>query len=404
MMARQYDLVAFVEKARKQLKLDTRSALERGARKRPKTDFLRAISNLILSLFDELFSVSEQVYLLNTIDKKIGISDTTYFKFLNENLKDEYDRFRKNRLFAQNVCRIRDALLKYPASSKIQFTALFGDNEGVALEDFEQFVQTYYLPMADNMFKLPALNRYEKSERELVYQESDRGLHPMDIVTPAQTIHDILPMLSGFEKDVKKSAEPAVKAQKGVQKKTKEIEDSGKDAENGTVSSGNSSGKFVIYDSHEARDVLRDEAGAFRVGLVEGASLDEPKKLFEIIEDNKKIPQEARNSRFLFANYCASSLSLKEPFIFFEDIRFIHFAEPDTYGLVDGLLFVCDTMHKQNGRGYDFYRYYEGKIYFIENMTFPGAGVTFERTLRNWARENFTGDFEVFRTKYLDIL
>ncbi len=141
----QIDIKNFISKARALIAKDKRTSLERGARKRPKIDFLNSISETVILLLDNLFSVSDQVFLINSIDKRFCVSDTTYSKFLSENLTNEYARFRKNRIFASKVRKIKDAIALYPVSPKIQFSAIFGDEESVSFEDYEFFIENYYL-------------------------------------------------------------------------------------------------------------------------------------------------------------------------------------------------------------------------------------------------------------------
>ncbi len=82
----------FIKKLSSILSSGKRNPLEIGAKKRPKMEFLKSITDVIELLFDNLYTVSEQLYLINTIDKNFFLTDTTYFKFLNTYLKDEYKK------------------------------------------------------------------------------------------------------------------------------------------------------------------------------------------------------------------------------------------------------------------------------------------------------------------------
>ncbi len=188
------DANKFIEKALKLIAEDKRNPLELGARKRPKIDFLNAISEVIILLLQNLFPISDQVYLINTIDKNFGVSDNTYNKFLSEYLTVEYERFRKNRIFALNVRKIRDAIVCYPASEQIQFSAVFGLYEGITFDDYKFFMENYYLKSAKEFFEIRPVNKYPKKNKELIFD--GKCLKPEDVVTPAETFCDIVPLLS----------------------------------------------------------------------------------------------------------------------------------------------------------------------------------------------------------------
>lgn len=396
------DTEKFIAKARELIKQDTRNPLERSARKRPKIDFLNSISEVIIGLFDNLFTVSDQVYLINTVDKKFSVSDTTYLKFLNENLKEEYDLYRKNRVFALKIYKIKEALSLYPASAKIQFSAIFGSDESVSFEDYLFFIKNYYSKSEKVFFETRAVKKYSTTKRELVFD--GEALRPTDIVTPRETFADITPRLRKSAATSEDGAKSVKKNQ--VVKTANKVSPVSKAAEphpNGTVSSRNTKKRtgFKIYNSYAERDVLRNEKGHFRMSLVSGADLNQPQELFKVLNNRDEFPEEIMNTKFLLANYSSSSFLMEEPYVFLRDIDLIHYSDPDTYGLVDGLLYICDTMYGK-AKGYDLYRYYNGNIYFIENLNFAVSGnVTFLRDVDDWTRYNVDGELSEFSQDFL---
>lgn len=403
------DIKKFIAKARKLIAQDARNPLERGARKRPSMNFLNSISEIIIDLLDNLFTVSDQVYLINTINKKSSVSDTTYFKFLNENLKEEYDLYRKNRIFVLKIHKIKEALLLYPASAKIQFSAVFGSNVKVSFDDYQAFMKKYYHEQQGEFFKAHKVRTLDVQERGLV--RHGKYTRPGYVtVLKRETFAHIAPKLKshGSASGNNTVAKPVVGQKTVAQPKTSpeikkaKVEISKK--KNDAVSSGNTRDKngFRVYSSHSGRDVLRDKEGDFRIRLVAGADAHNPKPLFNIIENRKEFPEEIINAKFLLADYNNQSLALNEPFIHLRDIDLIHYADPDTYGLIDGLLYVCETNYGKR-HGYDFYRYYKGDIYFIENVYFEKGNVTFMRNGTNWSYKNISGDLAEYSQVVLDL-
>lgn len=403
----QVDIKDFISKARALIVKDKRTSLERGARKRPKIDFLNSISETVILLLDNLFSVSDQVFLINSIDKRFCVSDTTYSKFLSENLTNEYARFRKNRIFASNVHKIKDAIALYPVSPKIQFSAIFGDEESVSFEDYEFFIENYYLKSAKEFLESTPVKKLSSKKKELVFD--GEVLRPTEVISPASTFVDVIQSTENKDTPLKKNRNGAIKAQKENKVKTpieKSISPEGSlnKVLDSSVSSRNSESEnnFSVYLNNKERDKLRDKDGHLRITLKSGADVNELRTLFDIVKEKDKFPQEIMNSKFLYADYNSSSLLLNEEFVYLRDIDLIHFADPESYGLTNGLLFVCGTEYS-GGTGYMLYRYHEGKVYFIENLKFPRGNTTFLGSIRSWDNNNIDGDFAEFIQDYLTI-
>ena len=71
----------------------------------------------------------------------------------------------------------------------------------------------------------------------------------------------------------------------------------------------------------------------------------------------------------MFAKFNSTSFEFSEPFIYLPDRRLINAINPNSYGLIDGLLFVCDTIRDEEyTAGYLFIRYYKNKLYFIQHF------------------------------------
>lgn len=398
------DTEKFIKKALQLIRNDKRSPLERGARKRPKMDFLNSISEVILELFDNLLSVSDQIYLINTINKKFSVTDTTYLKFVNEYLAEEYAFYRKNRVFAVSIHKIRNAITRYPASAKIQFSAVFGDSQDVSVDDYLTFLKTYYSESEKDFFNVRTVRKFDVIERRNVLRGNSGG--PEDVVVAAkETLADIMPQLLKIKKVGKESPSKAPGEAEIAKAKVEQVKpiDDGSNAVD-TVSSGNSEikGRFKIYASHAERDVLKDAKGNLKVGVLPGAVVGEPKELFEIITNRDEFPEEIMTFKFLVGNYSQKTLMMDEPYVYLRDIDLIHYADPDTYGLMNGLLFVCGTAYGDSS-GYGLYRYYEGKIYFIETLSFIHGNVTFQRDVREWQNKNTNIPFEDLGQAVLDL-
>lgn len=390
----------FIIRARKSIANDKRNPLERGARKRPKSDFLRAISEVIALLMDNLYSISDQLFLINSVDKKFAVTNTTYSLFLKEYMNKEFEIFKKNRFFAANIFKIREATKAYPTSPKLQFSLAFGSPKDVSLDDYIYFMNTYYLKLEGKFFETHPIKRVEKTKRSPVLSSDGKTYTPSFVVVePADTLNDVAPKLKiinskksdtdrsiGVFKEKSAKKELPAKTNESIAKKG--------------VSLRNSKDDFKIYKTHEERNELKDEHGDFKIELIEDSDINKQQQLFKITANKEEIPKEARVSNFLFADYNESTMTLNEPYIFLKDIDLVHYADPNTYGLMNGLLFVCDTIHR--GRtGYDLYRYYEGNIYFIETLKFPMGNVSFQRNVTQWYNDNVSGDFFEFAKDFL---
>ncbi|MEM5570043.1 hypothetical protein [Aliarcobacter butzleri] len=75
------------------------------SRKQIKEKILFSFIEDIRLLLDHLYSVPEQLYLINLSLNKISISVKRYNDFLEENLKEEFLRFKKNNYFLNDLLK-----------------------------------------------------------------------------------------------------------------------------------------------------------------------------------------------------------------------------------------------------------------------------------------------------------
>lgn len=120
------------------------------SRKEIKEKILFSFIQDIKLLLDHLYSVPEQLYLINLSLNKISISVRHYNQFLEENLKEEFLRFKKNSYFLKRPVKIKSAMSLYPNSYLKQFNLLSFNgllNETMKLDlslyDYIFFVKKY---------------------------------------------------------------------------------------------------------------------------------------------------------------------------------------------------------------------------------------------------------------------
>ena len=323
-------------------------------------------------LLDSLYNFTEQLYLINTIKKKTKVSEPTYSKFLQKFLPDEHILHKKNRFFASKLPGIKELVAAYPNQPETQFKHLpINTKLPTTLDDYKFFLDKYYFNDTERVLERKPLNRFDINEKVLNFESPEKY---KIVTTKADTIYDII---SAPVKSVSPGNTPKVaKAKKN--------------------------GKFLVYATKEAKAALFNAEGFLKIKLVKGASLQRKPELFKIVDDRDKFPSEILNSKFLYADFDTKDQKFNEDFIYFTDSDFIQYADPESYGLMDNLLFVCGTVYENNMAGYLLYRYYQGKIYFIENLKFPNGSITIRRTFGNWLPDNTDGDFYNFTKKYLD--
>ncbi len=140
-----------VEGISKRISDDTRFFFERGGRKKPKVEALKYMIPSIIQLMTLLYSFREQLILINKTSKKFGVSDTTYYKFLQDYLPNEYLLFKKNIYFVNKISSIKNLIettnLTYEEQFKVlDFSGKLNGNTtlDLSLDDYLFFIENYY--------------------------------------------------------------------------------------------------------------------------------------------------------------------------------------------------------------------------------------------------------------------
>lgn len=337
----------FIKKLSSILSSGKRNPLEIGAKKRPKMEFLKSITDVIELLFDNLYSVSEQLYLINTIDKNFFLTDTTYFKFLNTYLKDEYIVLKKNRLLVSKIKIIKEAHDAFPNSPRKQFDLLddFSTKYEISFEDYTNFLDCNYLKNSESFFVKKTIDRYGARESIYVPNKGHSLKRKTIIIKKPDTIYNILASLIKIEKPQK-----YVKKVDAVQSR----------------SLGNSAtiDKKDIYMpsfNNTLQNELEDSKKRFH--LVSGADVNVLPDNIKIIRDVSMFPREVLGTSFMFSDLCYKSNTINEEYLYLKDIRYMQWLDIKRLKLKDGLLVIEG---KRSTQVFLSYRYYKNKLYLIE--------------------------------------
>jgi len=119
--------------------------------KKTKIDILLSNIEVIKDLLKNLYTIPQQLnYIYENTQGKFSVSDTTYMKFLNEHLNDEYTRYKKNLYFKIRISKIKAAVKEHPVS-EIQFKRLNFDGYingstklDLTVEDYNYFMIRYF--------------------------------------------------------------------------------------------------------------------------------------------------------------------------------------------------------------------------------------------------------------------
>jgi len=427
--------------------------------KNPKNYVLVHIADYIKLLLEHLYPLSEQMHLINNIDKNFSISDTTYYKFLKEHLFDAHSVHKKNMVFFAKKIEIAQLFERFPNQYKAQFEHLnLGINENVSYEDYIYFIKRYYSMEAEVFYSKRELKLHSTSIKGVVPNPEDDGETYLNVIfeEPADSLIDIIrEILEKSKKSVDDISTDANKQELQKQelqrqelqkqelqrqelqkqelqrqelqkqelqrqelqeqerqrkelqeqeRQRKELQEQERqrkelqEQEALKISSGNFSkvGKFIVYKNYDDRNILKNEAGYYKIGLMPNSTVECLPQLWEIIEKFEQFPKEIYNIEFIFGKYNYETQAFDEDYIFFPDTAYMHYADPDTYGLVDGLLFVCDTTYQKGIKKYMLYRYYNGKIYAINDLDLTEPSDVLSRTTHLWCKNNISGDLSRF--------
>ncbi len=119
--------------------------------KKTKVDILLSNIEVIKDLLKNLYTIPQQLnYIYENTQGKFSVSDTTYMKFLNEHLNDEYTRYKKNLYFKIRISKIKAAVKEHPVS-EVQFKKLNFDGYingttklDLTIGDYNHFMIRYY--------------------------------------------------------------------------------------------------------------------------------------------------------------------------------------------------------------------------------------------------------------------
>lgn len=346
MIKNRIDPQQFIKKLRSILSSEKRNPLEIGAKKRPKMEFLMSITDVIELLFDNLYSVSEQLYLINTIDKNFSLTDTTYFKFLNTYLKDEYIVLKKNRLLVSKIKTIKEAHDVFPNSTRKQFDLLddFSTKHEISFEDYTTFLDCYYLKNSDSFFVKKTIDRYGESESIYVPCKGHSLKRKTIITKEPDTIYNILDSLIKIEKPQK-----YIKKVAAVQ----------------SISLRNSASTKKDTYVQNFTNIFENEVADSkkRFHLVSGVDVNVLPDNIKIIRDISMFPREVLGTSFMFSDLCYKSNTINEEYLYLKDIRYIQWLDIKRLKLKDGLLVIEG---RRSTQVFLSYRYYKNKLYFIE--------------------------------------
>lgn len=119
--------------------------------KKTKADILLSNIEVIKDLLKNLYTIPQQLnYIYENTQGKFSVSDTTYMKFLNDHLNDEYTRYKKNLYFKIRISKIKAALKEHPVS-EVQFKRLNFDGYingttklDLTVDDYNHFMIRYF--------------------------------------------------------------------------------------------------------------------------------------------------------------------------------------------------------------------------------------------------------------------
>ncbi len=306
MIKNRIDPQYFIVKLMSVLASEARNPLEIGAKKQPKMEFLQSITDVIRLLFDNLYSVSEQLYLINTIDKNFSLTDTTYFKFLNTYFKEEYTVLKKNRLLVSTIKIIKEAQEAFPNNPRKQFDLLddFSTKHEISFEDYTNFLDYYYLKNSESFFVKKAIDRYGESESIYVPYKGHSLKRKTLITKKPDNIYNILDSLIKIEKP---------------QKYVKKV------ASLQSISSRNSvttkKDTYVPNFTNIFENEVDDSKKRFH--LVSGADVSVLPDNIKIIRDVSMFPREVVGTSFMFSDLCYKSNTINEEYLYLKDIRYI---------------------------------------------------------------------------------
>ncbi len=349
---------SFLNKIKKSIKKDVISddrLISEKSRHSPKTELLISIKDSVILLMANLYSTHEQLYLINkALSKQMSISLETYKKFLESYLDEYLENHKKHRYLAARYLKI-----KKEVSKNISYEDQFKNLEltgninatiklDISLEDYKYFVKNYIETkkeiknkvIAEHYIRVPT----GKIEGPKIKVKKVKGDTLESVLITCKDNNTISPI-----------------EKKEITKKT---------PENKVIKQEIKKEEILIFKSHEEREKLKNNYGYLQLDALPGITVNSIPHNFELVLDKKQFPKEiVEDVDFMFAKFNSTSFEFSEPFIYLPDRRLINAINPNSYGLIDGLLFVCDTIRDEEyTTGYLFIRYYKNKLYFIQHF------------------------------------
>jgi len=356
---------------------DPRTSLERASHKKPKQDFLLTLSDVIQQLMQMLYTTGEQTSIINnSIKKKYMFGDVTYIKFLKNHLPDEYITFKKNRYFAGRLTLIVD-VMKELDSDKKEFEALnFTGRENatsvldLTLDDYitfkKQYIETEYVQYVKNR----TVERCAYTERTLRLSEGSRYI---ETEIKADTLDTVLNK----------------EAMYGKNELIHDVDDVLIENSKETNSNDMRVGSLVLIDFDKPVEHQKKQ--------LEHWLEKNDKNLIEVVEDvdeTRKIymefPKKEDRQKFMQVQIDSQD-KFQEEFIWLKDLTILKCADLKSYGIKDKMLIILEEL---NSTKYRYYRYYKGKVYFLEVYGSNDGSPTIQSTLRHFEYDNYSADIQ----------
>jgi len=395
----------FSQKLYKLIENDSRSSLERGARKRPKIDYLILIENEIKKLLLNLYSVSDMLSLINNANKKFSVSDTTLLKFLKTFLYDEHTFNHKMRLIAYKTSYIHTLFENKKTVEEIysicSFTGKINGNTKVEIsfEDFLFFIENYYKKDIDTFFvsdlldskkeiedkkqsivpELPVKNEVivepkikevktqnsnNKNEHDIFYKQEHQIYKELEdnivLYKNSLAFKDYVPT-----KDIFTSLTPLMEIRKGIGLEDIDI--------------------FILRDKTDEAIELRSKVKALMKNV-------KPQiKIHYNDRDFWEYDELANHDMLGIEHTDYQEECFKEKFYFFYTIETLQYIDLNTIELTDGMLIVTTKQNEKipdSAGRYSLFRYYKGEIYFYKTFDSDGNSPSFRDNVEK--RDGFT--------------
>lgn len=342
------------------LETDSSSCVSRGVVRQPKIEYLVSIKSAIVLMLKQLYSVSDQIGLINKFDRKNSVSDTTFVKFLNSHLRDEYLRSKKMRYFSSKLSVIKESIEKNQVDDfESQFNSmnLSGKINGnttilLSVSDYVYFIDNYYNKELDFVEELFSGNVSGSGETA---GDNNETCAANVVLT-----------------DDKKVIIPSVVA----------------------------SPLFSVENKGEG-----DDADKIRL---HSNSIDftNVKKQIKIYDDFDDFFNSDMDISIRYGKIDTNTDRIDEKFAYFFSMDIFQFIDLATLELEDEqLVVVGGTYHNQvRHNALVLYRYYKGAMYYIDDFSLRNSSPTLLASCEEWSGYNSSDDLNKLIGKYREYL